>query len=186
MQDEIITLKLLFKTKVIPFLFKHFLVIGILVALLIGFVAPEAGAWVGSFKGSSYICVIVIFLHSGLKLKTAELKSVVKEYKPLIWGLLSITIFSSIIGTKLSQLLPFEETVSNNKNRNDSKTSIFGPKEFLLGLEFYYISPCAIASGIVLASIVLLKPIQISRALYHGYYSPAYMNVIGLDLWITI
>lgn len=152
--DTTSTWKSLAKNKIIPFVYKHFLLIGILLALLLGFTAPEAGAWLGSFKGSSYICVICIFLHSGLKLKTAEVKSVIKEYRAFTWGLLSITILSSILGSKLSQLLPFEETGFNeNIHGNISvTTSIVGPREFLLGLELYYISPCAVSSGIVLVS----------------------------------
>lgn len=154
-QEGAVTHKSWFKTKVIPFLFQHFLVVGILVALFVGFVVPQPGAWVGNFKGSSYICVIIVFLHSGFKLKTAEINSVVKQYKALILGICSIMFLSPIIGCKLSQLLPFEETLSINENRNSSysKTSIVGPREFLIGLEFYYISPCAVASGVVLTSL---------------------------------
>ncbi len=119
---------------------------------------PQLGAWVGSFEGSSYICIIMIFLHSGLKLKMAAMKDAIKEYKGFIWGLISIVLITTLIGTKLTQQLPFCESVANYEHDGENKTSaacedsIVGPREFLLGLELYYISPCAVAAGIVLVS----------------------------------
>jgi predicted Na+-dependent transporter len=144
--------------KLLPILFKQFMTVGILIALFIGFVFPQLGAWVGSFEGSSYICIIMIFLHSGLKLKMAAMKDAIKEYKGFIWGLISIVLITTLIGTKLTQLLPFCESVANYEHDGENKTSaacedsIVGPREFLLGLELYYISPCAVAAGIVLVS----------------------------------
>ena len=63
-------IKRFLKERLLPILFKQFMTIGILIALFVGFVFPKLGFWVGSFEGSTYICIIVIFLHSGLKLKT--------------------------------------------------------------------------------------------------------------------
>jgi predicted Na+-dependent transporter len=156
-------LKTFLHEKLLPFLFKQFMTIGILIALFVGFVAPQLGDWVGSFEGSSYICIIMIFLHSGLKLKTAAMKDAIKEYKGFIWGLISIVLITTLIGTKLTQQLPFCESVANDKRESGNGTSgtcegsILGPREFLIGLELYYISPCAVAAGIVLVSLTSIS-----------------------------
>ena len=143
--------KLFVREKLLPFLYKQFMTISIVVFVAVGFILPEPGNWVGSFKGSSYICVIVVFLHSGLKLKTDALKSAIKQWKAFLFGITSILLISTLIGTKLSQLLPFGESVGTENNANHtSRESIVGPHEFLLGLKFYYISPSAIATGVVL------------------------------------
>ena len=152
------SIKRFLKEKLLPILFKQFMTIGILLALFVGFVFPKLGFWVGSFEGSTYICIIVIFLHSGLKLKTTAMKDAIKEYKGFIWGLISIVLITTLIGTKLTQQLPFGESVANYEhggNQTSSKQeegSIVGPREFLIGLELYYISPCAVAAGVVLVS----------------------------------
>ena len=154
--EKVNRLKTFLKEKVLPLVFKQFMTIGILIALFVGFVFPRLGNWVSSFEGSTYICVIIIFLHSGLKLKTAAMKDAIKEWKAFIWGLISITLITTLIGTKLTQLLPFGENVAHykqdggNQTLRERKDSVVGPGEFLLGLELYYISPCAVASGIVL------------------------------------
>ena len=153
-------LKTFLKERLLTFLFKQFMTIGILTAIFVGFVFPKLGSWVGSFEGSTYICIIMVFLHSGLKLKTAAMKDAVAEYKGFIWGLISIVLISALIGTKLTQLLPFDESVTNYKHDDRNTTlskhggSIVGPREFLLGLELYYISPCAVATGIVFVSCI--------------------------------
>ena len=155
-------LKTFLSKKLFPLLFKQFMTIGILIALFVGFVFPQLGVWVGSFEGSTYICIIMIFLHSGLKLKTAAIKDAIKEYKGFIWGLISIVLITTLIGTKLTQQLPFCESVANNEHDDGNKTlstcedSIVGPREFLIGFEFYYISPCAVAAGIVMVSLPVL------------------------------
>ena len=151
-------IKRFLKEKLLPILFKQFMTIGILIALFVGFVFPKLGYWVGSFEGSTYICIIMIFLHSGLKLKTAAMRDAIKEYKGFIWGLISIVLITTLIGTKLTQQLPFGESVANygrnsgNKTSSKQEDSIVGPREFLIGLELYYISPCAVAAGVVLVS----------------------------------
>ena len=73
-------LKTFLKERLLTFLFKQFMTIGILTAIFVGFVFPKLGSWVGSFEGSTYICIIMVFLHSGLKLKTAAMKDAVAEY----------------------------------------------------------------------------------------------------------
>ncbi|XP_028410176.1 probable sodium/metabolite cotransporter BASS4, chloroplastic [Dendronephthya gigantea] len=152
--------KMFLHEKLLPLMFKQFMMLGIIIALFVGLVFPRIGAYVGSFEGSTYICIIMVFLHSGVKLKTAAMKDAIKEYKAFIWGLISIVLITTIIGTKLTQLLPFGESVANYENKNHSnetsgenEESIVGPREFLIGLEIYYISPCAVASGIVLVSL---------------------------------
>ena len=89
----------------------------------------------------------------------AEIRDAVKEYRAFIWGLISIVLIMTLIGTKLTQLLPFGETVTTHVDENGNSTlarsgsDIVGPREFLLGLEIYYISPCAVASGIVFGKL---------------------------------
>ena len=166
MENDRSTRCLIFKTKVQPFLYKHCLMLGIICILIIGLTFPQPGDYVGRFKGSSYICVIMIFLHSGLKLRTAEAKTAISNYKAFIWGILSTLLFSSIIGSKLTQLLPFEEPASftastNSNSTTNSGSSIVGPGEFQIGLELYFISPCAIASGIILVSTLIYNIVYV-------------------------
>ena len=169
--------------KILPFMFKQFMMLGIMIALFVGFVFPRVGAYVGSFVGSTYVCIIMVFLHSGVKLKTAAVKDAIREYKGFILGLISIVLITTIIGTKLTQLLPFGETAANYEMKNSSnetfgenEKSIVGPREFLIGLEIYYISPCAVASGIVLVRLYkLLSAVFLLRSRVPGTtYAPGY------------
>lgn len=157
-----------FKEKLKPFFFKQFMTIGILIALLVGFVFPKLGDFVGSWKGSTYVCVIMIFLHSGLKLKVAAIKDVFKQYRGFIWGVISIILITTLISTEMTKLLPFGDCDDNdgNKTKRTCHDSVVGPREFLLGLEIYYISPCTVAAGVVLVCIIhLAAPGYISKRL---------------------
>ena len=48
-------------------------------------------------------CLVMIFLISGLKLSTAEMKAAVASYQGIVFGLSSILFFTSVIGIKLTQ-----------------------------------------------------------------------------------
>lgn len=162
------------------FIIKNFLPISLIVAVVFGVLVPQPGVAL-NHKATLYVCVVGIFLYSGLYLRTDALKEVVKSYKAALWGILSILAFTSIIGGKLTMLLDFnEEYVSkfNQSMKNSSSNSTLqnnlssrislnqnftgtkykhglGPAEFKVGLLVFFCMPCTISSGVVMVSFNL-------------------------------
>lgn len=154
--------------------FKNFLSICLVSFVTFGIFVPKPGVFLSELP-THYICIVLIFFHSGLKLKTGELKDALKSFKGLVWGVVSILFVTPIIGGKVTGLLPYVSkalptgngftTISNystnnvtqsvpSSNGNDiSSDSVLGPALFQTAMQIYFIAPCTISAGVILVSL---------------------------------
>lgn len=138
---------------------KNFLPISLIFFLSFGILVPEPGVFFSELP-TQYVCVVGIFFHSGLKLKTGELKEAFKSIKALVWGIICILLITPIVGGQLTGLLPYsvsKDHSGNSTNRTSSPdgdnfggSSILGPALFQTGIQVYFIVPCTIAGGVIL------------------------------------
>jgi len=138
---------------------KNILPIFLIFFLCFGILVPEPGVFFSKLP-TQYVCVVGIFFHSGLKLKTDELKEAFKSIKALVWGIVCILLITPIVGGQLTGLLPYpvsKDHSGNSTNRTSSPdgnnfggSSILGPALFQTGMQVYFIVPCTIAGGVLL------------------------------------
>ena len=138
---------------------QNFLPISLMFFLIFGILVPEPGVFFGELP-TQYVCVVGVFFHSGLKLKTGELKEAFKSIKALIWGIVCILLITPIIGGQLTGLLPYSVTKHHGGNstyntsspdgNNFEGNSILGPALFRTGMQVYFIVLCTIAGGVIL------------------------------------
>jgi len=138
---------------------KNFLPISLMFFLIFGILVPEPGVFFSELP-TQYVCVVGIFFHSGLKLKTGELKEAFKSIKAFVWGIICILLITPIIGGQLTGLLPYSVTKHDGGNSTNSTSSpdgnnfggssILGPALFQTGMQVYFIVPCTIAGGVIL------------------------------------
>ncbi|XP_012558378.1 uncharacterized protein LOC100203086 [Hydra vulgaris] len=119
-------------------LLNNFLPISFIAALLIGIFLPQVGNTL-NHKSTTYICLVFIFLYSGLYLPSSAIKDSIKAYKAAAWGFISILFFSCIIGSQLTMLIPFHKISSS-----------LGTQSFKTGLVVYFCSPCTVSSGVLM------------------------------------
>lgn len=121
---------------------KHFLVLGLLLAIVLGAAAPVLGATVASWRicgalgcvgGMQTICVVVIFLITGLTLKTDEVKKALTAWPDGLYGVIAILFI-----TPLLALMPSELS--------------FLPREFQIGFILFCSMPTTINSGVALVT----------------------------------
>lgn len=145
------------RQRISSFLFTYHLPIGLIVLLVFGVLVPQPGTYL-STTPLQYICIVYIFLNSGLKLKTDDLISALKSFRASLWGLLSIFLVTSVIGTKLTSLLPYMPSTTANltnvsADANDNYTNnILGPADFSIGLQIFFCCPCTISSGVLMVN----------------------------------
>ncbi|XP_062500686.1 uncharacterized protein LOC134177925, partial [Corticium candelabrum] len=132
------------------FLLDHYLAVGLLLAVLFGLTVSAPGAFFASID-FQFVCIPLIFLITGLKLKTEDLKDALKAWRAWIWGILSIMLVTPVVGIKLSSLLPVNGNITVNGTFVADETAI-GPYEFKIGFQVFCVAPCTISSGIVMVS----------------------------------
>ena len=116
---------------------KHFLPIGLAVALLLGLTLPAPGAALAQLKVAgrgavSFVCVTFIFIVSGLTLKTDDIKKALRAWKATAFGFVSILFLTPLLAL-LPQQLPFL------------------PAEFQIGFLIFCTMPTTVNSGVALA-----------------------------------
>ena len=138
--------------------FKNLLPISLVLFVVLGITVPQPGVFFSKLP-TQYVCVVGIFLHSGLKLKTGEVKDALKSVKALLWGIICILLITPIIGGRLTGLLPFQPYTNHSTNGTSSSlgdhsegSAILGPALFQIGIQIYFIVPCTISSGIIMVS----------------------------------
>lgn len=148
--------------------FKNFLPICLVCFVALGITVPQPGVFFSELP-TQYVCVVGIFFHSGLKLKTAEVRDALKSFKALLWGIICILLITPIIGGELTGLLPYQPYTSKENSTKDSgnlssnaaptpaddlsgDNPLLGPTLFQIGIQIYLIVPCTISSGIILVS----------------------------------
>lgn len=112
------------------FLLKWHLPIGLVLGVLMGFVWPPPGAAAKRWGVSSY-CIALIFLLSGLKLKTSEIRSALSAKRAAALGAASILLLTPCLALAMIRvpLLP----------------------EFAAGAAVFLVMPTTLTSGVVLA-----------------------------------
>eukprot|EP00794_Sanderia_malayensis_P018973 gene18973-20880_t len=134
------------------FLNAYALPLGLLTFVVFGALVPQPGVAI-SHQATSYVCVIGIFFYSGLFLKTEEMKAALKGYRATIWGIVSILFVTSLVGTKLTDLVKFEEiSTKHNSTAEGGKSELFGPREFKTGFQLFFVVPCTISSGVLMVN----------------------------------
>lgn len=151
------------RTKFLNFFLKYYLPISYVFFVIFGALVPQPGAFL-DHKATNYVCVIGIFLISGLYLRTSEIKDVVTSYKAAIYGFIAILGITPVIGGTLTSLLDFtavqlNSTVVGNETIASSDISGFGPLEFKFGLILFLCMPCTISSGVVMVRNVYYSSI---------------------------
>ncbi|XP_065674804.1 uncharacterized protein LOC136091317 [Hydra vulgaris] len=121
-------------------LLSNVLPISFIAALIIGIFLPQVGNTL-NHKSTTYICLVVIFLYSGLYLPSSAIKDSIKAYKAAAWGFISILFISCIIGSQLTMLVPFHKISSS-----------LGTQSFKTGLVVYFCSPCTVSSGVLMVT----------------------------------
>jgi sodium/bile acid cotransporter 7 len=119
-------------SRLLGFLKKQFLPVGLVVVALVGFVFPAPGLYMDTLP-TQYIAVTFIFLLSGLMLRTDEIRAALSAWSGTLWGSLSILVITPIIGVAIAFQLPIE-------------------RHFQLGLALFCCMPTTISSGIALTN----------------------------------
>ena len=114
------------------FLFDHHLPIGMVIGISLGLIWPPPGKELAGTPLAT-IGIVTIFLVSGLKLETSEIKSAFSNWKSLVLGLVLILVITPILAVPLKEL-PYSTA------------------EFATGFAFFALMPSTISSGVVLTS----------------------------------
>ena len=120
-----------------PFLLKHFLPLGLVCALLIGLVVPGFGQGLASLKVGTWgavqsLCMVFVFVISGLTLKTDDIRAALRAWKATVFGVISILFITPTLALLPSQL-PFLRP------------------DFQVGFLLFCCMPTTINSGVALA-----------------------------------
>lgn len=118
--------------KILDFLFKYHLPIGLIIAIAFGVLVPQPGIEVSKAPITT-IGVCIVFFLSGLKLETKELKDAVREWRALVVGLVLILFATPLLAWPIVEI-PFQT------------------EEFPRGLSFFALMPTTISSGVILTS----------------------------------
>ncbi len=121
-----------------PFLLKHFLPLGLLLAILLGLTVPQLGVAVASLKVGDWglvqtFAVCLIFIISGLTLKTDDIKKALRAWQATAYGIVSINFLTPLLALVTTQLA-------------------FLPREFQYGFLLFCTMPTTINSGVALAN----------------------------------
>jgi len=122
------------KTKLI----KHFLPLGLIIALVWGLAWPTPGAFLGGLKSGSWeiistINISLIFFLQGVSLKTDEMKAALKAVKALSYAVVAILGITACYGFILFNI-PFR------------------PDEFRYGAALFCVVPTTLTSGVLLVT----------------------------------
>lgn len=152
--------------KVGKFCVKNHLPIGLVLVIILGSLWPKPGVYLGKAK-MQYVCVVIIFFCSGLKLKTDDIKEALKSVKAVVWGFFSILFLTVVIGIEMTKAISgqFDDPVPAMDFANETRITCgsagnetfqnkpFGPQDFNVGAQVFFAMPCTISSGIVLVRL---------------------------------
>ena len=117
---------------IFSFVKRQMLPTGLLCAAVVGVAWPEPGAFVGALP-TQYVAVSIIFLCSGMLLRTDEIRAAFSAWKASLWGIASILLFTPAIGVFLAFQVPVD-------------------RNFQLGLALFCCMPTTLSSGIALTN----------------------------------
>ena len=116
----------------LSFLQKQFLPLGLVTVATVGFFFPSPGIYMAGLP-TQYVAVSIIFLLSGLMLKTNEVHAALAAWKATSWGCVSILFATPLIGTAIAFRSPMEPS-------------------FQLGLALFCCMPTTLTSGVALTA----------------------------------
>ena len=152
-----------------PVLLKHFLPIGLLLAILLGLAVPQLGVAVASIKIGEVgivqtIAVCLIFIISGLTLKTDDILKAIRAWQATTYGILSINFLTPLLALVTTQL-------------------DFLPREFQFGFLLFCTMPTTINSGVALAqaaggNFALALLLTVASNMLGIFTSPFYLTML--------
>ena len=189
------------------FVLNNYLPICLLIFVIFGALVPQPGNAINT-KATKYVCIILIFIYTGLYLQTKAMKEAITSYKAAIWGFISILGVTCVVGGGLTKLLNDKTRSSivpkNNFTNSSTHVSAIGPLELRYGLQIYMVMPCTISSGVVMVRFIFLfllvsflcfwfisltkgKPVQVKYLQEHlqTYLGPFQISMMDVFLWNT-
>lgn len=112
------------------FLKRQFLPVGLIAAALVGLLFPEPGQYMATLP-TQHVAISVIFICSGLLLRTQEIRAALLAWPATLWGSLSILFLTPFIGAFIAFQVPLDPP-------------------FQLGLALFCCMPTTLSSGIAL------------------------------------
>ena len=120
-------------------LLKYHLPLGLFAGVLFGYLVPTPGEFLSDLDSGFYgmgmasLCIFLIFLISGLKLKTDDVKKALTSYRALVYGILAILVITPCVAFGLVRL--------------DGELSV---REFAFGIAVFALMPTTLSSGVIL------------------------------------
>ncbi len=111
---------------------KHFLPIGLVSVALLGLSFPQPGIYMAGLP-TQYLAVSIIFICSGMLLRTSEVRTALSAWKATAWGCFSILFLTPLVGILVIFRLPLDP-------------------EFQVGLALFCCVPTTLSSGIALTT----------------------------------
>ena len=142
------------------FCLRNILPIGTIFAVIFGICLPQPAIYVSQRIPVSKICIIVVFLTIGLRLRFAEAKSAVKSYKDILVGLLLVLFATPVFAANVLNQIPYfgsligsgRDWEISSSNGTTGKIPVLGPEEFRLALQVYCLCPSPTATSLILVS----------------------------------
>lgn len=82
----------------------NFLPISLVLLTIFGAVYPDPGRYMNDETPANIICIVIIFLITGIKLKTAEIKNAIGAWRSWVFGSISILFITPILALGLIHL----------------------------------------------------------------------------------
>ena len=117
----------------LSFLQRQLLPVGLLIVAVIGMLFPEPGRLLNASPIPKYAAVSIIFVCSGLLLRTDEIYAALSAWRASLFGTISILLFTPVIGVVLALQVPVEPNLR-------------------LGLALFCCMPTTLSSGIALTT----------------------------------
>ena len=115
------------------FLLKWYLPAGLLLSLIVGVLWPSPGDALSDTVFGN-VCVALIFVITGIKLATSELKSALKAWPASVLGVVIILLLTPLLAPAIIVHLPFS------------------PSELTLGLSLFVLLPTTVSSGLIMVT----------------------------------
>jgi len=114
------------------FLLQQNLPLGLLLAALVGILAPAPGQAMARLP-TQHVAVSIIFVCAGLRLRTDHVWAALGAWRATLWASLSILLITPVLGTGVAGVLPLDEALR-------------------MGLVLFCCMPTTLSSGIALTT----------------------------------
>ena len=149
--------KLSTSTRFRNFFLRNFLPIGTMISVIFGLFLPQPAVYLSQEIPVVKICIIALFSTIGLRVRLSEAKSAVKSYKEVILGLLLVLFVAPSVSINMLNQIPYfglfigdNHGLGISSNNSSQIMPIFGPGEFRLALQIYYMCPSAPAAALIM------------------------------------